>query len=238
MQNTPAVWPRVLIGLALVAIPIAALFLLGGDRKLIATLVQHEASFRQWFRDYPTIVYSFAFLIYVTVTGLSIPAATGLSLFYAWYFGFWPAVVVVSFASTSGATVAFLLSRFVFRDPIQRRFGEQLADFNNAFEREGAVYLLSLRLQPIVPFFVVNAVMGLTPIRVRSFWWASQVGMLPGTLVYVYAGSRAPDLRTMAEQGLQGLPWIQIFCALTLLALLPILARWLVAQLRRKQEVT
>jgi uncharacterized membrane protein YdjX (TVP38/TMEM64 family) len=87
-------------------------------------------------------------------------------------------------------------------------------------------------LLPVVPFFIVNAVMGLTPIRVRTFWWASQLGMLPGTAVFVYAGSTAPDLRTLAEQGLQGLSGGKIALALTLLALLPIGARWLQSRLR------
>ena len=118
---------------------------------------------------------------------------------YGWYFGLAPAVILVSFASTSGATIAFLLSRYLFRDAIQTRFRDQLAKFNQALQREGAFYLFTLRLIPAVPFFVINVVMGLTPIRTLTFWWVSQVGMLAGTIVYVYAGSTIPSLAHLAD---------------------------------------
>jgi uncharacterized membrane protein YdjX (TVP38/TMEM64 family) len=229
--SMPSLWPRVVTAVAVLSLAISVVIVLG-DRISLSELVQHEASFRQLQQDRPVLVYGVAFLIYVFVTGLSIPAATGLSLFYAWYFGFWRALVLVSFSSTAGATVAFLISRFILREWVQRKFAAQLSRFNAAWEREGAVYLLTLRLLPVVPFFIVNAVMGLTPIRVRTFWWASQLGMLPGTAVFVYAGSTAPDLRTLAEQGLQGLSGGKIALALTLLALLPIGARWLQSRLR------
>ena len=137
--------------------------------------------------------------------------------------------------STAGATVAFLISRFLLRDWVRQRFGEQLSRFQAAWDRGGAYYLLTLRLLPVVPFFVVNAVTALTPVRVRTFWWASQLGMLPGTVVYVYAGSLAPDLRTLAEQGTAAIPVGRILLALTLLALLPWGTRWLLAQRRQTQ---
>jgi uncharacterized membrane protein YdjX (TVP38/TMEM64 family) len=108
-----------------------------------------------------------------------------MTLLYGWFFKFVAALLVVSFASTTGTTLAFLLSRYLLRDAIQQKFGERLAGFNGALEREGAFYLFTLRLIPAVPFFVINVVMGLTPIRVWTFWWVSQLGMLPGTCVFV-----------------------------------------------------
>jgi uncharacterized membrane protein YdjX (TVP38/TMEM64 family) len=113
-------------------------------------------------------------------------------------FGFWPALVVVSFASTIGATLAFWVSRFLLRDSVQARFGDRLRAVNQGIAREGAFYLFSLRLVPIFPFFVINLVMGLTPMRTVTFCWVSQVGMLPGTAVYVNAGTQLGRINSLA----------------------------------------
>ena len=153
-----------------------------------------------------------------------------LTLVFGWYFGFRDALVLVSFASTAGATLAFLLSRFLFRDTIQRRFGDRLASFNESLEREGPFYLFTLRLIPAVPFFVINAVMGLTPLKVWTFWWVSQVGMLAGTVVYVYAGSSVPNLDTLAEHGINAVftpaQMTQIIGAFVLLGTFPLIVRY------------
>ncbi|WP_040769634.1 TVP38/TMEM64 family protein, partial [Novipirellula maiorica] len=165
-----------------------------------------------------------------------------LTLVYGWYFGFGRGLILVSFASTAGATVAFLLSRFLFRDTIQNRFGERLKSFNASLEKEGPFFLFTLRLIPAVPFFVINAVMGLTPIRTRTFWWVSQIGMLAGTAVYVYAGSSVPDLQTLADQGIgavftSGQLW-QIGSAFVLLGLFPLIVRWTMKLIQRKTGAT
>ena len=152
-----------------------------GDQLSLSSLAERESEFRQFQSDHPVTVYGVAFLIYVAVAGLSLPGAAGMTLIMGWLFGFWRGVLVVSFASTAGATVAFLLSRYLIRDAIQNRFGDRLAKFNEALEQEGAFYLFTLRLIPVVPFFVINVVMGLTPIKVTTFWWVSQLGMLAGT---------------------------------------------------------
>ena len=125
-----------------------------------------------------------------------------MTLVIGWFFGFWRALLVVSFASTAGATLAFLLSRYFLRDSIQNRFGGQLKKFNESLDREGAFYLFTLRLIPAVPFFVINVVMGLTKIRTGTYWWVSQVGMLAGTCVYVYAGTTIPSLNQIADPSL------------------------------------
>jgi uncharacterized membrane protein YdjX (TVP38/TMEM64 family) len=156
-----------------------------------------------------------------------------LTLLFGWYFGFWRGLVLVSFASTAGATVAFFLSRYFFRDTIQKRFGDRLTAFNKALEREGAFYLFTLRLIPAIPFFVINVVMGLTPIRPRTYWWVSQVGMLPGTAVFVYAGSTVPNLTTLAEKGVGGILSPQLIVAFVLLGIFPLIVKKVMQRLSR-----
>ncbi|MDA1052379.1 MAG: TVP38/TMEM64 family protein [Planctomycetota bacterium] len=219
------------VGIVLVA------YLQFGDTLTLANLAQQELQLRAFQAEHPVLVYGLAFLVYVIVTGLSLPGATALTLLYGWYFGLLRGVVVVSFASTAGATLAFLLSRFLFRDAIQRRFGDRLENFNRALEREGPFFLFTLRLIPAVPFFVINAVMGLTPIRTRTFWWVSQLGMLAGTAVYIYAGSSVPSLQTLAEQGINAIftptQVTQIVIALALLGVFPLAVRWIVKLVAR-----
>jgi len=207
------------------------------DELTLESVARHESELRQFERDHPVGVYVAAFLIYVLVTGLSIPGATVLTLTYAWFFGFWRALVVVSFASTAGATCAFLLSRYLLRDTVRRRFGERLRRFDAALEAEGPYYLFTLRLLPVVPFFVVNLVMGLTPIRVWTFWWVSQAGMLAGTCVYVYAGAAIPTADELVEHGVGGVLSPQLFVALGLLGLFPITVKKLMARFSSSRAV-
>lgn len=175
-----------------------AYFAFGGIFSL-DYLAAKETELEQLRNSHPILIMAFAFLIYVLATGLSLPGATLMTLVVAWYFGFWKGLVLVSFASTCGATLAFLLSRYLLRDIIQSKFGERLKTFNESLDREGAFYLFTLRLIPAVPFFVINVVMGLTRIRTTTFWWISQVGMLAGTCVYVYAGSNIPSLSQLVD---------------------------------------
>jgi len=126
--------------------------------------------------------------IYIAVTALSLPGAAVMTLAGGALFGFWVGLVVVSFASTIGATLACSVARFLMRDWVQDRFGDKLSAFNRGIDQEGAFYLFSLRLVPIFPFFVINLVMGLTSMKLLTFYWVSQIGMLPGTMVYVNAG--------------------------------------------------
>ena len=195
-------------------------------------LAQHESQLRMLGQQYPVVAYALAFGLYVLVAGLSIPGSSFMSLLYGWYFRFWGAVILVSFASTAGAAVAFLFSRYLFRDVVRRRFGRRLVTVNEALDREGAFYLFALRLTPVIPYFVVNALMGLTPMRTRTFWWISQLGMLPGTFVYVYAGASAPSLEVLAKEGLHGVPIFQLLLAFFLLGCFPLIARWIVRRMR------
>lgn len=236
---------------------VSAIFLMGvlllsqmyGPREVLEFLAQQETRAEQFRTDHPLAIFGVAFLLYVVVTGLSLPGAAVLSILFGWFFGFLPALVLVSFASTTGATLAFLMSRYFLRESLQNQFGERLKTFNEALEREGGAYLFTLRLVPAVPFFIINLVMGLTPIRARTFWWVSQIGMLPGTAVYIYAGSSFPEIAAIqsivAEHGLSGLlthsgsdlNLMNLFVALILLGLFPIAIRFFI-KFFRKQPVS
>ena len=222
---------RLAVLLAVAAAAVAA-YLRFGDALTLAAIAEQEAALREYQRADPWLVYGAAFLVYVAVTGLSLPGAAVLTLVFGWYFDFLRAVVLVSFASTTGASLAFLLSRYVFRDAVQSRFGGRLRAFNDALARDGALYLFTLRLVPAVPFFVINLVMGLTPLRLGTFWWVSQVGMLPGTAVYVYAGSAVPDLQVLSERGLGGIVSPQVLAAFVLLGVFPLLVRTIMRRFR------
>ncbi len=181
---------------------------------------QHQAQFDQFYAANPLLTAMTFFLLYVLVTGLSLPGAAIMTLVAGALFGLWVGVVLVSFASTIGATLAFLFSRFVLRDSIQNRFAHQLLAINRGIERDGALYLFTLRLVPAFPFFVINLVMGVTPIRTLTFYWVSQVGMLAGTFVYVNAGTQLAQL-----QSLSGILSPGIIISFTLLGIFPLVAK-------------
>lgn len=205
-----------------------------GHLLSIDSLASKESGLREYQLNHPAPVLGLSFLIYVVATGLSLPGAALLTLFLGWFLGFGKGLLLVSFASTAGATMAFLLSRFLLNDVIQSKFGDRLEKFNEALKKEGAFYLFTLRLIPAVPFFVINLVMGLTPIPTRTFWWVSQVGMLPGTIVFVYAGSQFPSLSVLAEKGASGILTPQLFIAFILLGIFPIMVKKIMNQLKTK----
>lgn len=196
----------------------------------LEALAKQEGDLRELYEQQPALTYTAAFFIYVLITGLSLPGATGLTLAYGWFFGLARGLILVSFASTAGATLAFLLSRYLFRDAVRSRFGDQWTNFDDALRREGPYFLFTLRLIPAVPFFVINAVMGLTPIRTSTFWWVSQLGMLAGTAVYIYAGSSVPSLQTLADKGIGAVftpgQITQLLVAFALLGVFPLVTRW------------
>lgn len=154
-------------------------------------LAQYQAS--------PWVTLAAFFTVYVVVTALSIPGATVLTLAAGAMFGLGVGLVLASFASSIGATLAFLVSRYLLRDSVQSRFGKQLAPINDGVKRDGALYLLTLRLVPVFPFFVINLLMGLTPMPARRFYWVSQLGMLAGTAVYVNAGTQLAAIQSLRD---------------------------------------
>ena len=209
----------------MVLISIFVFWLFFREHLTIERLASHESTLRDWFQASPFLFYVCAFLLYLLVAGLALPGAAALSLVIAWFFGFWPAIILISFASTAGATICFLLSRFLFRGTIERRFGDRVATFDRNFEQDGAFYLFTVRMIPAIPFFLINLMSGLTKIRAWTFWWVSQLGMLPGTVVFVYAGSSFPRLNDLAENGLQGILNFKIIAAFVFIGLFPWFAR-------------
>lgn len=228
-KSTPVY--RILLVLGMIGFGVA-LYAKYGHLLHLDHLVQHENSLRSWVDAHSGLALGGAFVIYTLVTGGSLPGAVIMTLALGWFFGFWKAFVLVSFASTTGATLAFLISRFLLRDWVQLKFQDRLAGFNDALKREGAFYLFTLRLIPVVPFFVINLVMGLTPLPVRTYWWVSQVGMLPGTAVYVYAGSQFPSLQVLAEKGAKGVLSPQLLLAFAALGLFPLVVKKWMARVR------
>ena len=197
------------------------------DELTLDHLALHQQQLRSALADHPTLVLVAAFGVYVLVTGAFIGSATAMSLVFGWLFGLVVGTVLVSFASTTGATLTFLGSRYLFRKEIERRFASQVRRIDDAFRKNGAVYLLSLRLIPGIPFFLSSAFMGLTPIRLKTYWWVSQLGMLPATILFVYAGSTVPDLMTLKERGLSSILSARFIVALALLGIFPLVVVWL-----------
>ena len=186
--------------------------------------------FKTWRIDSPVLTGLIFFSIYIAVAGLSLPGAAVMTLAAGALFGLLWGTIIVSFASSIGATLAFLVSRFLFRDVIQKRFGERLHTINDGMAKDGKFYLFTLRLVPLFPFFIVNLLMGLTPIRTVSYYWVSQVGMLAGTLVYVNAGTHLANI-----SGLDSIVSPGLLVSFTLLGVFPLLAKWLLRFLQRRR---
>ncbi|MCX9106674.1 FAD-dependent oxidoreductase [Aeromonas veronii] len=216
---------RLLLALVMGSL-IGTFFALDLGRYLTLDALQaQQAAVAQWVDSHFVSASLLFVLIYVLSTALSLPGASLLTLGGSAVFGVAWGLLLVSFASSIGATLAFLSARFLLRDWVTARFGDKLATFQSGMAKEGAFYLLSLRLIPIFPFFLVNLLMGLTPIRVSTYYWVSQLGMLPGTFVYVLAGSELGQLTSTGNILSPGL-----MVALTLLGLMP----WLVKKLTAK----
>ncbi len=173
------------------------------------------------------------FVLYIALTALSIPGAAVVTLLGAALFGFWQSLALVSFASTIGATIAFLSSRYLLRSWVQNRFSSKLAAINEGMKKDGAFYLFSLRLIPVFPFFLINLLMGLMPISVFRFYWVSQVGMLPGTAVYLNAGTQLSEINSLA-----GIVSPTVLFSFVLLGLFPMMAKWLLKKCRTNSSIT
>lgn len=173
-----------------------------------------------YYRSNPLETGIIFFLIYVAITGMSLPGAAIMTLVGGAIFGLLWGTVIVSFASTIGATIAFLISRFLFRDFIQKRYSSRLKIINAGVEKDGAFYLFTLRLVPVFPFFIINILMALTPLRTVTFFIISQVGMLPGTIVYINAGTQLAQISSTRD-----IVSPELIFAFTLLGIFPLLAR-------------
>lgn len=213
------------------AIAVACFFYFDlGSQLTLANLKEQQAAFDSQYRAAPVMVIGIFFLIYVITTAASLPGALILTLAAGALFGVVTGTILVSFASSIGATIAFLSSRYLFRDAVKSRFGDRLKAIDRGVEKDGPFYLLTLRLVPVFPFFLINLLMGLTAIKARTFYIVSQIGMLLGTLVYVNAGTQLANIDEVSDIGSPGL--LLSFAAL---GLTPWIGKWIVARIKRRK---
>ena len=183
-------------------------------------LKAQQATITEYNTSYPLYAALIFFITYIAVTGLSLPGAAIMTLAGGAIFGLLKGTLLVSFASTIGATLAFLASRYLFRKSLQQRFATRLQVINQGIEKDGAFYLFTLRLVPAFPFFIINIVMGLTPIKTLTFFLVSQVGMLAGTIVYVNAGTQLAQINTLKD-----IFSPELIISFTLLGVFPLIAK-------------
>lgn len=221
---------RLLLVVLLVVIAFTAWRMGLVEQLNLETLKARQADLSAWTQAHWVMALTGFFVLYVLVTALSIPGAAVLTLAAGALFGLVAGTVLVSFASTLGATLAFLSARFVLRDSLQARYGDRLRSINDGIKRDGGFYLFTLRLVPLFPFFVINLLSGLTALPTRTFYWVSQLGMLPGTLAYVFAGTQLAQIHTVRDVLSSGL-----IGAFVLLGILPLLMRKAVQWLQSRK---
>jgi pyruvate/2-oxoglutarate dehydrogenase complex dihydrolipoamide dehydrogenase (E3) component/uncharacterized membrane protein YdjX (TVP38/TMEM64 family) len=221
---------KLVLILALVSAVIVFFVLDLGRFFTLDFIKQSQARFGELYASQPALVIGSFFAIYVAVTALSLPGATIMTLAGGAIFGLAVGLLVVSFASTIGATLAFLASRFLLGESVQKKFGARMAEIDKGVEKEGAFYLFTLRLVPLVPFFVINLLMGLTKMKTWTFFWVSQIGMLLGTAVFVNAGTqlaKIDSLKGILSPGLLG--------SFVLLGIFPIIAKRIVDSIKKRK---
>jgi len=221
---------KIAIILALVALIAAYFFFDLGEVLTIEGIKAQVDSAKTFYADNPVLVIAIFFLIYVAVTAASLPGAAIMTLAAGALFGVVTGTIIVSFASTIGATLAFLASRYVLRDTIEARFGDRLKAINSGLERDGAFYLFTLRMIPAIPFFVINLVMGLTRIKTWTFAWVSQIGMFLGTIAFVNAGTQLAQIEDTS-----GLLSPVLIGSFVFLAIVPWIAKGIIGWLQRRK---
>ena len=219
--------------IAVIAAVIAAFFFfdLGQYLSLDYLKSQKEALNTLYARS-PVLISLIFFVVYVLVAAFNLPAAGLLTVAAGAILGFWNGLLVVSFASSIGATGAFLMTRYLLHDAIQSKFGDRLGTINAGIEREGAFYVFGLRLVPLFPFFMVNSVLGLTKLKTWTFYWASQIGMLAGTAVFVNAGTQLADISSLGD-----IASPKLLASFALLGVFPILAKYVLSLIKKKTDL-
>ncbi|MDP1610465.1 MAG: FAD-dependent oxidoreductase [Sulfuritalea sp.] len=222
---------RKLLVVVVVAIVVALYFAFDlGSYFSLDVLKAQQAAIENYRQANPWLTAGIFFAIYVAATALSLPGATVLTLAGGAIFGLLWGTVLVSFASSLGATLAFLASRFLLRDWVAARFGQRLQAIDDGIRREGGFYLFTLRLVPVFPFFMINLLMGLTPMRAGTFYWVSQLGMLAGTLVYVNAGTQLAGI-----DSLSGILSPGLIASFALLGIFPLIAKKIVDTVKARK---
>ena len=216
---------------ALIAIFIACFFYFDLGRYFTLEYFKgQQQALQNYYAAKPALTISIFMGIYIAVTALSLPGAAIMTLAAGALFGTLTGLIMVSFASSIGATLAFLVARFLLRDYVQNKFGDKLNAINKGVENEGSFYLFTLRLVPVFPFFVINLAMGLTPIKTLAFYLVSQMGMLPGTFVYVNAGTQIGKL-----DSLKGILSPELIFSFALLGIFPLVAKKIINVIKARR---
>jgi uncharacterized membrane protein YdjX (TVP38/TMEM64 family) len=197
----------------------------------LSYIKESQAEFAILYNEHQIVVILAYAAIYIITVSLSLPGAAVLTLAGGALFGLWVGTLVVSFASTIGAAMACIVSRFILREWVQSKFGDKLKTVNEGIEKEGAFYLFTLRLIPIFPFWLINLIMGLTKMPVRRFFWVSQLGMFPGTIVYVNAGKELARI-----DSLSGILSPGLIISFVLLGIFPIIVKKGLSIYKSKKE--
>jgi uncharacterized membrane protein YdjX (TVP38/TMEM64 family) len=224
---------KIVILVIIISLIVAFKVLNLGQYLTLSYLKESLDKFKDLYEKQRVLVIAGYFIIYVLTTSLSLPGASPLGIVGGALFGFWVATLVVSFASTIGATLACFVSRFLLRDWVQSKFSDKITKVNEGIEKEGAFYLFTLRLIPIFPFWMINLVMGLTKMPLSRFYWVSQIGMLPGTMVYVNAGKELAKI-----ESIKGIFSPSLIISFALLGIFPIAVKKLVALYRSRRKKT
>lgn len=222
---------KIIIALVVIALIIAAKGFHLGEYLTLAYVKESQKNFTILYEEHRVSVISIYIAIYLLITSLSLPGAAVLGLLAGSLFGLLTGTIVVSFASTTGATLACAVSRFILRDWVQKKFSGRLKTVNEGVEKEGAFYLFTLRLIPVFPFWLINMIMGLTKMPLKTFYWVSQIGMLPGTIIFVNAGkeiAKIDSLSGILSPGLIG--------SFVLLGLFPITTKKILAFYNQRRK--
>ena len=216
--------------LIIVAAMILRIYVLG-DLLSLTAVKESQQRFVALYAEHGSAISMLYMAIYIAVTALSLPGATVLTLAGGALFGLWTGLVIISFASSIGATLACFGSRYILQDWVQRKFGDKLSVIDRGIAKDGAFYLFTLRLIPIFPFFMINLLMGLTKMPLRTFYWVSQLGMLPGTLVYVNAGKELGKI-----DSLKGILSPGLIISFVILGLFPLVVKKLISFYKTKKD--
>ncbi len=223
---------KIMLLLAAFTIVVVLFFVFDLQKYLtLEYLKSSKAFFISSYENNPILVLGSYFLFYIVITAFSLPGAVWMTLGGGAFFGLFAGTVIVSFASSIGATLAMLISRFLLRDWVQSRFEKQMQIINAGINKDGGFYLFTLRLVPAVPFFVINLGIGLTPLRAGTFYWVSQLGMLPGTLVYINAGSELGKIHSLGE-----ILSPTLIASFVLLGIFPLLVKKMLAFIEKRRN--
>lgn len=223
--------PKIIITLTILLCLLIGLVYFDFQQYLSLEYIQDKRNlFSEYYNNNKLLVIIVFFVVYIIFTSLALPSATLLTLLAGSIFGFWTGLIIVSFASSIGATLSFLIARFLLFEYFSNKYSKKHLAINEAVKKEGAFYIFSMRMIPIFPFFIVNILMGLTAIKTRIFYVASQIGMLPSTAIYVYTGKKLSEIKSLGD-----VFSFEIFIALTILGLFPLIVKIIISRFKYKE---